>query len=69
MQCCRIRTQRVINPDKAAEKKKSGINGTTSRRQEIVPRFHQKMASKAKGSVTIAALLSSPKKEQAEGQR
>ena len=61
-------TQRVINPD-APEKKKNGINGTTSRRQEIAPRFHQKITSKAKGSVTMAVLLSNPREKEAEGQR
>src|SRR5436189_6279729 len=54
-------TQEVINPA-AAERKKNGTNGTTSRRQEIAPRFHQKITSNAKGSVTMAVLLSNPKK-------
>src|SRR4029079_2142204 len=55
-------TQRVINPV-ATEKKKNGINGTTSRRQEIAPRFHQKITSTAKGSVTMAVLLSNPRRK------
>src|SRR5260370_25469813 len=54
-------TQEVINPP-ATERKKNGIKGTTSRRQEIAARFHQKITSKAKGSVTMAVLLRNPKR-------
>src|SRR5262245_22267555 len=54
-------TQEVINPA-AAERKKNGIKGTASRRQESASRFHQKITSKTKGSVTMAVLLSNPKR-------
>jgi hypothetical protein len=55
-------TQEVINPA-AADRKRNGIKGRVSRRNEIVPRFHPTITSHAKGSVTIAVLLSNPKRK------
>jgi hypothetical protein len=52
-------TQRVINPA-AADRRTNGTTGTMLRRHEIAPRFHQKITSHAKGSVTIAVLLNKP---------
>ena len=60
-----VRSTQAVNRPAAAPSRKNGTNGPTSRRHDKRPRCHQKITSRAAGSVAAVVLLNSPKTNRA----